>query len=139
MIEMISLTEDMIDLEYKKMFGKDNYKDREDYKFTIKIAKDFPCFKLTKAAPSWIIADIYEFVHDIFSNYEFNKAMDNNAVELNQFLDYLEELVNKGNRGIDIEICDSWKYQTLMEDELERMITFFRPKTLEKWYEYKNI
>ena len=139
MIEMISLTEDMIDLEYKKMFGKDNYKDREDYKFTIKIAKDFPCFKLTKAAPSWIIADIYEFVHDIFSNYDFNKAMDNNAVELNQFLDYLEELVNKGNRGIYLEIFDSWNYQTLREDELERMITFFRPKTLEKWYEYKNI
>ena len=139
MIEMISLTEDMIDLEYKKMFGNDNYKDREDYKFSIKIAKDFPCFKLTKAAPSWIIADIYEFVHDIFSNYDFNKAMDNNAVELNQFLDYLEELVNKGNRGVYLEIFDSWNYQTLREDELERLITFFRPKTLEKWSEYKNI
>ena len=139
MIEMISLTEDMIDLEYKKMFGNDNYKDREDYKFSIKIAKDFPCFKLTKAAPSWIIADIYEFVHDIFSNYDFNKAMHNNAVELNQFLDYLEELVNKENRGVYLEIFDSWNYQTLREDELERLITFFRPKTLEKWYEYKNI
>ena len=139
MIEMISLTEDMIDLEYKKMFGKDNYKYREDYNFSIKIAKDFPCFKLTKAAPSWIIADIYEFVHDIFSNYDFNEAMDNNAVELNQFLDYLEELVKQGNIGVYLEIFDSWNYQTLREDELERMITFFRPKTLEKWSEYKNI
>ena len=138
MIEMISLTEDMIDTEYKKRFGKDNYKDRDDYKFSIKIAQDFPCFKLTKAAPSWIIADIYEFVHDIFSNYEFNKAMDNNAVELNQFLDYLEELVGQENKDVYLEIFDSWNYQTLRIEELERIITFFRPKTLEKWLEYKN-
>jgi len=136
-IELIELTENMVNEEYENEFGAGNFSNRDDYQFTIKIARDFPCFKITKAAPSWIIADIYEFIHDIFSNYDFDNAMANNAIELNNFLDYLEKLVKQEKSDVYLEIFDSWNYQTLKQKDLERLITFFKPKTLGKWKEYK--
>ena len=139
MIEMIDLKVRDINFQYKKMFGAENFKIRDDYQFTIAIAKNFPFFKITKAAPRWIIAYIYEFIHDIFSNYEFDKAMENNSIELDQFLTFLEEdIVKQGKSRIYYEIFNSWYYQTLKEEDLEKLITFFKPKTLEKWNEYSD-
>lgn len=137
-IELKNITIEEINKEYEKAFGTGNFKDRDDYKFTIRIAKDFPCFTITKDAPSWIIADLYEFVYDIFSNFNLKEKIENKDKALIRFLDYLDDLAIQGEEGIYTEVFSIWNMQCLTKEYMEKLSELFKPATMLKWLEYKN-
>jgi len=134
MIEYKKIDKSLIDNEYERVYGRNNYQNRNDYKFAIKICNDFPNFKFSKDFPEFVITWNFEFIYEIMAGYDLIKAIKEEDKYFLKFIDLIEQMVEEDDDNYeDIFAVLECTYKA---EELQKILKYFKPLTISAYNDY---